>query len=86
MEVESRANYGYYGEGCGCIGETPPVIHKRGWRFTNFHFEVKGKGLNCVEIKACDYAHALKQLKKWAKRDGFEIIGNKKGYENQVNY
>ena len=38
-----------------------------------------------MEIKACDYAHAMKQLKAWAKRDGFEIVGNKKGYENQVN-
>ncbi len=52
----------------------------------DFHFEVKGKGFSNVEIKACDFAHAMKQLKKWAKRDGFEIVGNAKGYENQVNY
>lgn len=42
-----------------------------------------------MESRACygyDYAHAMKQLKKWAKRDGFEIVGNAKGYENQVNY
>jgi len=52
----------------------------------DFHFEVKGKGFTHVEIKACDYAHAMKQLKRWAKRDGFEIVGNEKGYENQVNY
>lgn len=54
--------------------------------FQKFFFEVKGNGFANVEIKACDYAHAIKQLKKWAKRDGFEIIGNKKGCENQVNY
>lgn len=84
--MESRACYGYYGEGHGCTGENPPVIHKRGWRFMDFHFEVKGKGFTHVEIKACDYAHAMKQLKRWAKRDGFEIVGNEKGYENQVNY
>lgn len=51
-----------------------------------FYFEVKGRGFTNVEIKACDYAHAIKQLKAWAKRDGFEIVGNKKGHEYQVNY
>lgn len=85
--MESRASYGYFGEGHGCTGENPPVIHKSGWSFKCFYFEVKGlKGFSHVEIKACDYAHAMKQLKKWAKRDGFEIVGDKKGYENQVNY
>lgn len=85
--MESRACYGYYGEGHGCTGEVQPVVHKSGWRFMNFYFEVKGlSGFNHVEVKACDYAHAMKQLKAWARRDGFEIVGNEKGYENQVDY
>lgn len=85
--MESRACYGYYGEGHGCTGEMQPKkIHKSGWRFMYFHFEVRGKGFSHVEIKACDYAHAMKQLKAWAKRDGFEIVGDKKGFENQRNY
>lgn len=84
--MESRACYGYYGEGHGCTGEMQPVIHKSGWRFKDFHFEVKGIAFKHVQIKTCDYDHAVKQLKKWAKRDGFEIVGDKKGYENQRYY
>lgn len=84
--MESRACYGYYGEAYGLTGEMQPVIHKSGWSLKTFYFEVKGQGFSHVEIKACDYAHAIKQLKRWAKRDGFEIVGNKKGYENQANY
>ena len=41
-EMESGACYGYYGEGHGCTGEVQPVVHKSGWRFMNFYFEVKG--------------------------------------------
>lgn len=87
--MESRACYGYYGEGHGCTGEMQTKkVHKSGWRFMTFFFEVKGKRFpfTHVEIKACDYAHAMKQLKAWAKRDGFEIVGDKKGFENQRNY
>lgn len=85
--MESRACYGYYGEGHGCTGENQPAKpHKKGWRFMTFHFEVQGLGFKYVEIKACDYAHAMKQLERWAKRDGFVIVGDKEGYENQVNY
>ena len=85
--LENRAAYGYYGEGHGATGEKPPTTHKSGWRFMNFFFEIKGDSIcKYVEIKACDYEHALKQLKKWAKRDGFTIVGDKPGCENQRNW
>jgi hypothetical protein len=85
--LESRAAYGYYGEGHGATGEKAPIIHKSGWRFTEFHFEISGDPFfKHIEIKACDYEHALKQAKKWAKRDGFTIIGDKKGCELQRHW
>ena len=89
--LESRAAYGYYGEGHGASGENPPKVHKSGWRFSEFYFEISGtyqqtQGFKHIEIKACDYAHAMKQAKRWAKRDGFTIVGDKAGYEYQRNY
>ena len=86
--LENRAAYGYYGEGHGATGENPPKKqHASGWRFMDFFFEVAGNPFfKSVEIKACDYEHALKQLKKMAKRDGFTIVGDEKGYERQRNW
>lgn len=89
--LESRAAYGYYGEGHGATGENRPKTHASGWRFMDFYFEISGTfeqtlGFKHIEIRACDYEHALKQAKKWAKRDGFVIVGDKQGYEHQRNY
>lgn len=85
--MESRAAYGYYGEGYGATGESVPITHKSGWRYMDFGFEIHSKtGKENIRIKACDYAHAISQLKKWAKKDGFEIIGDAKGYEKQRNW
>ena len=89
--MESRAAYGYYGEGHGVTGENAPKTHKSGWSFWDFHFEIDGtyaqtQGCKVIQIKACDYAHAIKQAKKWAKRDGFTIVGDAKGYEMQRNF
>ena len=87
IEMESRAAYGYYGAGNGCTGENQPAKpRKKGWELKPFFFEVRGRGIRYVEVRACDYAHAMRQLKIWAKRDGFEIVGDKKGYENQSEY
>ena len=86
--LESRAAYGYYGDGHGATGEKPPAPkHKSCWRFMEFFFEISGDPMfKFVEIKACDYAHALKQVKRWAKRDGFSVVGDKPGYEHQRNF
>lgn len=84
--LESRAAYGYYGEGNGVTGEKKPTTHKSGWRFTHFYFEISGDTMcKTIVIKACDYEHAMKQAKKWAKRDGFTIVGDEAGYECQRN-
>lgn len=88
--LESRAIYGYYGEGYGATGENPQKIHASGWRFSEFYFKISGTfaqtgGCKYIEIKACDYEHALKQAKKWAKRDGFTVEGDKEGCECQRN-
>lgn len=87
--LESRSSYGWYGEFGGMTGENEPNVRKSGWHFHNFHFEIssfKYKGFSTyVEIRACDYAHAMKQLKAWAKRDGFIIVGDRPGWENQRN-
>lgn len=85
--LESRAAYGYYGEGHGATGEKAPVTHKSGWSFKDFFFEIEGDPFfKFIEVKACDYKHALTQAKKRAKRDGFTIIGDKSGCEIQRNW
>lgn len=85
--LENRAAYGYYGEGYGATGEKSPITHKSGWRFMDFFFEISGDPMfKTIEIKACDYEHALKQAKKMAERDGFKIVGDKPGCENQRNW
>ena len=75
--MESRACYGYYGEGHGVTGETKPKTHASGWSFDDYVFEVKGVGRYAYprcKVKAKDYDHALAQMKKWGKRDSFEIV------------
>lgn len=84
--LESRSAYGYYGEHGGASGEIAPKTHKSGWRFMTFHFKTNYKVSPVIEVKACDYDHAIRQAKKWAKRDGFEIIGDADGCESQVNW
>ena len=89
--LESRAAYGYYGEGFGASGETKNKPHASGWHFHTFHFEITGtyqqtQGCTGISITACDYAHAMKQAKAWAKRDGFTIVGDEKGWESQRRY
>lgn len=89
--LESRAAYGYYGEGYGATGENPPKkTHASGWHFYNFLFEITGtyqhtQGFTEIEVRACDYEHAMKQAKKWAERDGFTVVGDAKGHEYQRN-
>lgn len=85
--LENRAAYGYYGEGHGATGEKSPTTHKSGWRFSDFYFEISGVPFfKFIEVKACDYAHAIKQAKARAKKEGFTIVGDKVGCENQRNW
>ena len=55
-----------------------PRKHKSGWFFQTFHFEVDGTGEykpgTRIEIRACDYDHALRQAKSWGRRDGFKVV------------
>lgn len=76
--LESRSSYGYYGEHGGMTGETPPKTHKRGWRFSCYHFMTTMAVCPVIEIKACDHDHAIKQAQEWARKDGFEIIGERR--------
>lgn len=85
--LENRAAYGYYGEGHGATGENPSTTHKSGWWFKDFYFEIAGDPMfKHIEIKACDYEHAIKQAKRRAKREGFILVGDKVGCENQRNW
>ena len=74
--LESRSAYGYYGELGGASGETPPKTHKRGWEFGQYIFKTnEPTGMYDLSIKACDYAHALKQAKAYAKKWKVEVLG-----------
>lgn len=89
--LESRAAYGWYGEGYGASGETKQKDHASGWHFHTFHFEIAGtyrqtQGCTGISIKASNYKNAMRQAKAWAKRDGFTIIGDAKGWEAQRRY
>lgn len=85
--LESRASYGYYGEGHGTTGENTPTTHKSGWRFSDFYFEISGDPFaKFIEVRACDYAHALKQAQTRAKNEGFTLVGDKPGREFQRNW
>lgn len=86
MALESRACYGYYGTGHGATGEEQPKTHARGWHIWTFYFVVRWpnrKRNECVQVDASCYKNALKNLKRWQKRDGFEIIGDAPGHEKQ---
>lgn len=90
--LETRAAYGYYGEGHGATSETrkEKKTHASGWHFSDFYFEISGTyqqtfGFTYIEVKACDYAHAVKQAKRRAKREGFTLVGDKAGCEYQRN-
>lgn len=76
--MESRACYGYYGEGHGASGESKPKKeHASGWSFDDYAFEVKGIGRYFypkIEVKAKSYENALKAVEKQGRREGFEIV------------
>ena len=76
--LESMACYGYYGEGHGATGETPPrKAHSSGYRFDDYVFKVEGVGhyvYPLCRVKAMDFAHAAAQMDKWARKERFKII------------
>lgn len=75
--LESRSSYGFYGEHGGLTGEVPPTKYKSGWNFGEYVFRTSEPEWMCnrLSIKACDYAHALKQAKKYARDNKCEILG-----------
>ena len=75
--LESRSSYGYYGEFGGATGENPPKHHKSGWRFSTYVFKTSEPDWKVpfIEFKACDYEHALKQAKAYARKNHCEILG-----------
>jgi hypothetical protein len=88
--LESRATYGYYGEGHGATGEKPPKTHASGWSIYTYYFEYSGsplckRGINTVEINARSYSNALRRAKAWAKDNGLTIVGDAEGWEYQRN-
>ena len=89
--LESRSAYGYYGTNGSASGETTPITHKNGWGIRTYRFEIAGTfeqkgGCHEIEVRACDYDHAIKQIKRWARRDGFSVVGDAKGWEQQSNW
>jgi len=76
--MESRACYGYYGEGHGATGESKPKKeHASGYSFNDYVFRIEGIGhyeYPQMEVKAIDFAHAVTAIEKQAKKDHFKII------------
>lgn len=74
--LESRSAYGYYGEHGGASGETAPKHHKSGWHFSEYVFRTSEPEWMCnkLSITACDYEHALKQAKAYARKNHCEIL------------
>ena len=80
--MESRACYGWYGEGNGASGETK-VRHGRSHKLGTFRFIVDWHlyGVsNKVEVNAMDLEHAERNVKAWAKRDGGTFLGEDPEY------
>lgn len=73
--LESRSAYGYYGEFGGASGEVPPRIHKSGWTFGEYTFKTNEPSCNLLSIRACDYEHAIKQAKTYAREHNCEVLG-----------
>lgn len=86
--MESRACYGWYGEGCGASGESAP-IQRGGYKMSDYYFLVDWHDSffsNKVSVKAMDFAHAEKNVKAWAKKDGGTFIGEDPDYYNINHY
>ena len=86
--LESRAAYGYYGEGHGATGEKPPKTHASGWSIYSYVFEVSGKEwfYTEIEVNARNYANALKRARAMCQREGLKLVGDAKGHEYQRNF
>lgn len=74
--LESRSAYGYYGEGHGATGETPPK--KEHYTMDTFHFLVDWHDdffSKRVTITAKNFKNAERNVKAWAKREGGTFLG-----------
>lgn len=79
MIVESRACYGFYGEGHGLSGEEPPKQSRGGWQYDYFYFRIDWGDARLSQlavIKAKTRENAIRQAKAWAKRDGGTFLGD----------
>ena len=76
--MESRACYGYYGEGHGATGEVlPKKQHASGYSFDDYVFRIEGIGhyeYPLMQVKAIDFAHAVKAIEKEARKQRFKIV------------
>ena len=62
--MESRACYGYYGEGCGATGETKPKTTGT-FQYEFWTVEIRyDVGRFLTEFKAKDKEHAIRQIEK----------------------
>ena len=77
--MESRACYGYYGEGFGASGESAPRAYRGGYQINTYYFQFQW-GTDCpfseiVEFKAKTFENALKSAKAYARREGCTFLG-----------
>lgn len=76
--MESRACYGYYGEGHGATGEaTPKKARPSGYSFDDYVFRIEGIGhyeYPLMQVKAIDFEHAMMAIEKQAGKQCFKIV------------
>lgn len=70
LEVTERANFG----------------NRYRMNYYCFATDLKHPYNPIVEVKAKCYKNALRNVKAWAKRDGFSILGDAEGHELQRNW
>lgn len=59
---------------CFHIDAAEPTKHKSGWSFSSYHFTTNIPGYERMEFKACDYDHALKQARAFARKHNGAVI------------
>ena len=59
---------------CFHIDREEPAKHRSGWAFFTFHARTTVPGYESMEFRACDMAHAEKQARSFAKKNGGLLI------------
>ena len=81
--MESRACYGYYGEGHGASGEIRPKAYRGGYSINTYYFLIDWHmpGIsNEAEIKAKTFENAERRAKALAKQENGTFIGENPKY------